>query len=118
MSTVLEARWAGPYTSGEIPFPFTVKFDPEDIDFTGFDLAVTIEDNDGSEMTFDGSVAWDEITTGTVLVQLGAADVVVPPGALLVTRRLQIWAGDGVNRPATLHIKFNCHPAIGTPPSV
>ena len=117
-ATVKPVRWTGPFTNGEIPLPFTVKFDPSDLDFTSYDIEATLEDDDGTEMTLDGSVSWDDISTGVALVQLGAADVAVPPGVLVLTRRLQVWAGDATNRVATVEIKFNCHPSIGTPPSI
>jgi len=112
-------RWAGPFTDGEIPIPFTVKFDRTDIDFSGgFSLAATLEDDDGSEMTFDGTVTWSDASTGLVTVELGALDVAVAAGKLVITRRLMVWTGDGTNRVATVEIKYNCHPAIGTPPSI
>lgn len=116
--TMTETRWTGPFTSGEIPLPFTVKFDPTSLDYTGYTLAATLVDDDGTEMAFAGSVGWNDITTGVAEVQLGAADVVVPAGKLIITRRLMVWAGNTVNRTATLEIKFNCRPAVGTPPAI
>ncbi len=118
--TVKTVVWAGPYTSGEIPLPFTFKFDAQDIDFSGsvFTLDATLLDDDGTEMNFSGTVTWNDNTTGLVDVQLAENDVVVPAGKLVITRRLQVWTGDGVNRVASVEIKYNCHPAIGTPPAI
>lgn len=119
-ATIKPTRWAGPYTDGEIPLPFNMKFDETDIDFSvgGFVVEATLLDDDGTEMTFDGTVTFEDSSTGLVRVDLGAADVAVPANILLLTRRLQIWTGDGTNRIASVTIKFNCHPAIGTPPSI
>lgn len=112
-------RWAGPYTSGEIPLPFTVKFDEIDIDFSGFTTEATLVDDDGTEMAYAGTVTFEDIATGLVRVDLGAADVAVPVGRLIITRRLQIWAGDaGTNKVATVVVKYNCHPSVGTPPTI
>ncbi len=113
-------RWAGPYTDGEIPLPFTVKFDEIDIDFsTGFTVAATLVDDDGTEMAFAGTVTFQDAATGLVRVDLGAADVAIPATRLIITRRLQIWTGDGgANKVATVTVKYNCHPAVGTPPAI
>ncbi len=113
-------RWAGPYTSGEIPLPFTIKFDEIDIDFSiGFTVAATLVDDDGTEMVFAGSVTFQDAATGLVRVDLGADDVAVPAGRLIITRRLQIWTGDaGTNKVATVVVKYNCSPAVGTPPAI
>lgn len=118
MSTVLEARWAGPYTSGEVPLPFTVKFDPTDINFTGFNVNATLVGEDLTETTFSGSVSWQDAATGTVRVDLGADDVDCPTGKLLVTRRLRIWTGDVTNIVATLEVKFNSHPSLAAVPAL
>ena len=113
-------RWAGPYTDGEIPLPFTIKFDETDIDFsTGFTVDATLVDDDGTEMSFAGTVTFQDDTTGLVRVDLGAADIAVPAARLVITRRLQIWTGDGgTNKVATVVVKYNCHPAVGTPPAI
>ena len=118
MSTVLEARWAGPYTSGEVPLPFTVKFDPTDIDFTGFSVNATLVDEDLTEMTFNGTAVWEDIDVGIVRIDLAAEDVECPTGKLLVTRRLRVWAGDLTNVVATLEVKFNCHPSLAAVPAL
>lgn len=112
--------WAGPYTSGEIPLPFSFKFDDQDIDFSqsAFVLGATLLDDDGSEMAFSGSVAWSDNTIGMVEVQLAESDVAVPAGKIVITRRLQVWTGDGTNRIASVEIKFNSHPSIGTAPAI
>ena len=117
---VKPVRWAGPYTDGEIPLPFTVKFDEIDIDFSAsFTVEATLVDDDGTEMAYAGTVTFEDDTIGLVRVDLGAADVAVPVGRLVITRRLQIWTGDGgTNKVATVVVKYNCHPAVGTPPSI
>lgn len=118
IGTTKPTRWTGPFTSGEKPISFTVKFDPSDIDFSGYTLGATLLDDDGTEMVFAGSVVWSDDSIGLVTVTLGAADVAVPVSKLVITRRLQIWAGDGTTLVATVEIKYNCHPAIGTPPAI
>lgn len=121
---VAQVRWAGPYTDGEIPLPFTVKFDPSDIDFAGFTVGATIEEDDGTEITFAGNVDWntpdaDGITIGKVRVDLGAADVAKATTSEIETKRLQIWAGDsGTNLVATIIVKFTVRKSVGTPPSI
>ena len=120
VGTIKPVRWTGPFTDGEIPLPFTVKFDPVDLNLSTLtNLTATLLDDDGTEMTFAGSVTWVTPGTGLAAVQLGAADLAVPVGKLVITRRLQVWAGDGsTTKIATVEIKYNCHPAIGTPPAV
>lgn len=122
MSNTTEVRWAGPFTDGEIPLPFTVKFDPSDIDFTGFTLNATLEEQDGTELTFSGTVDWDAgdgETVGRVRVDLAAADVAKATSSEIETKRMQIWAGDGgTNLVATLKIKFIVNAAVGTVPAI
>jgi hypothetical protein len=120
---VAQVRWAGPYTDGEIPLPFTVKFDPSDIDFAGFNVSATIEEEDGTELAFAGNVDWnspdaDGIDIGKVRVDLGAADVAKATSSEIETKRMQIWAGDGgTNLVATVIVKFTVRPAVGTAPT-
>ena len=117
--TVKPIRWAGPYTDGEIPLPFNFKWAETDINFSGFGIDATLLDDDGVERAFGGSVTFADIATGLVTVSFGATDVSVPAGTLLLTRRLQIWTGDGgTNLVASTVVKYNCHPAIGTPPAI
>ena len=120
-ATMKPIRWAGPYTDGEVPLPFNLKFDETDIDFStgSFTVDATLTDDDGTEMAFAGTVTFEDDTVGLVRVDLGAADVAVPAGVLVLTRRLQVWTGDGgTNLIASVTVKYNCHPAIGTPPSI
>lgn len=120
-ATVKPIRWTGPYTDGEIPLPFLIKFDKTDIDFStgGFTVGATLVDDDGTEMVFDGTVTFEDAATGLIRVDLGADDIAVSAGKLVITRRLQIWTGDGgTNKVATVEVKYNCHPAIGTPPAI
>ena len=122
--TTRTPRWAGPFTDGEIPLPFTVKFDPTDIDFAGFTVDATIVEEDGTELVFAGTVDWnspdsDGIDIGKVRVDLAAADVAKATSTEVETKRMQIWAGDGgTNLVATLEVKFNVHASVGTPPSL
>ena len=118
MTTAQQTRTAGPYISGEIPLPFTVKFSPTDIVFTGFVLAATMENHDGTERTFTGTVTWGDINTGLVNVQFAEADLLLTAGVEHVDRVLMIWAGDGAARPATLRIKVPIDWSVGTPPVI
>lgn len=121
---VAQVRWAGPYTDGEIPLPFTVKFDPTDINFAGFTVSATLEEEDGTELAFAGTVDWntpdaDGIDIGKVRVDLGAADVAKATTSEIETKRMQIWAGDaGTNLVATIKVKFVVHASVGTPPTI
>lgn len=118
---VSEVRRAGPFTEGEIPLPFTVKYDQSDIDFSsGFTLDATLEDEDGAELTFGGTVDWETSTIGLVKVELAASDCTRQDStARKETRRLQIWTGDGgTNRVATVLIKYGVDAPVGTPPAV
>lgn len=110
--------WAGPFVSGEKPLSIPLRFDESDVDFTGYAIEATLLDYNLAEMVFDGSVAWTDESVGLALLTFGADDVTVPVGQLIVTRRCMVWAGNGTNRVATLEIKYNCHPAIGTPPVI
>ena len=124
MSTVQQVRWAGPFTDGEIPLAFTVKFDESDIPFAGFTVSATLENEDGTEVAFAGNVDWntpdtDGIDIGKVRVDLAAADVAKVTTAEIETKRMQIWAGDaGTNLVATVKVKFNVNLSVGTPPSI
>lgn len=118
MSTRQQTRDSGPFKSGEIPLPFTVKFDPTDIDFTGFSLAATMTDHAGVEMTFSGLVEWADEATGLVRVEFAAADLLLDAGVEHEDRRLAVWTGDGTNLVASLDIKVPVDMSIGTPPSI
>lgn len=113
-----QTRDSGPFTSGETPLPFTVKFDPTDIDFTGFALDATMEDHDGVEMAFAGSVTWSDEATGLVQVEFDSADLLLTGSREHEDRVLMVWTGDGTNLVATLRIKVPIDAAVGTPPAI
>jgi hypothetical protein len=119
VTTKQQTRDSGPFISGEIPLPFTVKFDPVDIDFqAGFTLAATMENHDGTERTFTGSVTWANAVTGLVQVEFSEADILLGAGIEHEDRVLMIWTGDGTTRPATLRIKVPIDWSVGTPPVI
>lgn len=111
-------RDSGPFISGETPLPFTVKFDPSDINFTGFSLAATMHSHMETEMPFGGSVTWADEATGLVQVEFHENDLLLAAGVEHEDRKLMVWTGDGVNRVATVVIKVPIDAAIGTPPSI
>ena len=117
-TSMQQTRTAGPYISGEIPLPFTVKFSPTDINFAGFSLGATMENHDGTERTFTGTVTWNDIATGLVNVQFAEADLLLTAGVEHEDRLLMLWAGNGANRPATLRIKVPIDWSVGTPPVI
>lgn len=118
MTRAQQMRSAGPFISGEIPLPFTVKFDPTDIDFSGFSLEATMENHDGSERTFAGTVTWADDSTGLAQVEFDEADLLLTAGVEHEDRVLMLWAGDGTTRPATLRIKVPIDWSVGTPPAI
>jgi hypothetical protein len=119
VTTRQQTRDSGPFISGEIPLPFTVKFDPVDIDFqAGFTLAATMENHDGTERTFAGAVEWEDAAKGLVRVEFDGADVLLGADIEHEDRLLMIWTGDGTTRPATLRIKVPIDWSVGTPPSI
>lgn len=119
-ASTAQLRWAGPFMEGEIPLPFTVQYDKRGIDFSQstFELAGTLEDEDGTELTFTGNLTWADEATGVVQVELAAGDVTRVGTNEKETRRLVIWTGDGTNRVATLLIKYVIDRPVGTPPSI
>ena len=118
MTTKQQTRNSGPFISGEIPLPFTVKFDPTDINFTGFNIEATMENHDGTERTFTGSVTWADPATGLAQVEFAEADILLTAGVEHEDRVLMLWAGDGATRPATLRIKVPIDWSVGTPPVI
>lgn len=119
MTTRQVTRTAGPYISGEIPLPFTVKYDETDIDFTTFSLAATMENHDGSERAFTGTVTWADVATGLVQVEFASADLLLDAGVEHEDRLLMIWTGDaGTNLVATLRVKVPIDWSVGTPPAI
>lgn len=119
MNNTAQVRWAGPFMEGEIPLPFTVKYDKTNIDFSGspFTLSGTLEDGDGNALAFTGTVDWADDTTGLVQVDLSAADVTRTGTGEREVKRLVIWANDGTNIVATLPIKYVISAPVGTPPT-
>lgn len=121
MTQTQPVRYAGPYVEGEIPLDFTVKFDETDLDFNGYaQPEATLADQNNATLTFAGSVSWDDISTGVVLVSLAAGDLTRVDSTLEhETRRLMIWAGDGgTKKVATVLIKYGIDAPVGVPPSV
>ena len=118
MSTRQQTRDSGPFKSGEVPLPFTVKFDPTDINFTGFSLAATMTDHAGVEMTFSGAVSWQDELTGLVKVEFSKDDLLLGDGVEHEDRNLAVWAGDNTNLVASLDIKVPIDASVGTPPSI
>lgn len=121
---VAQIEWVGPFTNGETPLPFTVRFADDDINFTGFTVDATLEEEDGTELTFAGNVDWnapdgDGIDIGKVRVDLAAVDIAKATSTDIETKRLQIWAGDdGTNLVATVIVKFVVRKSVGTPPTI
>jgi len=111
-------RDSGPFISGEVPLPFTVKFDPTDINFTGFSLEATMHSHLEVEMPFGGSVTWFDEVTGVVQVEFASNDLLLAAGVEHEDRKLMVWTGDGTNLVATVVIKVPIDAAIGTPPSI
>ncbi len=121
MTQTQPVRYAGPYVEGEIPLDFTVKFDETDIDFAGYaQPEATLADQNNATLTFAGSVQWDDISVGRVLVSLAAGDVARVDSAIEhETRRLMLWAGDGgTKKVATVLIKYGIDAPVGVPPSI
>ncbi|RKZ95671.1 MAG: hypothetical protein DRQ40_03045 [Gammaproteobacteria bacterium] len=117
--TCRPTRDSGPFTSGEIPLPFTVRFDPSDINFSGFALAATMTNGDGTERTFVGTVDWEDELTGTVRVEFASDDLLLDADVEHEDRELQVWTGDGgTNLVATVLIKVPIDESVGTPPSI
>jgi hypothetical protein len=111
-------RESGPFTSGEVPLPFTVRFDPSDINFTGFSLEATMKSHLGVEMPFGGTVVWGDETVGEVIVNFAANDLLLAAAVEHEDRELQIWTGDGSNLVATVKIRVPIDDAVGTPPTI
>ena len=118
MRTMQERRDSGPFKSGEVPLPFTVKFDPTDIDFTGFSLDATMTDHAGVEMSFAGTVDWADDSKGIVQVEFAAADLLLGVGVEHEDRTLAVWTGDGTNLVASFDIRVPIDASVGTPPSI
>ncbi len=122
---VEQIQWVGPFTDGMAPLlPYILMFPEFNIDFTGYTVSATLEEEDGTELTFAGTVNWntpdaDGIDIGKVKIYLAAADVAKATSTDIETKRLQIWAGDGgSNLVATMIVKFIVRKPVGTPPTI
>ncbi len=121
---VAQIQWVGPFTNGEAPLPFTLMFAPSNINFTGFTVSATLEEEDGTELEFAGSVDWndpdaDGIDIGKVEIYLATADVAKATDTDIETKRLQIWAGDDDSHlVAMMIVKFIVRKSVGTPPTI
>jgi len=114
--TTIDTRTIGPYTAGEKPPPLTVRlYASSPPNLTGWTLALTCE-RDGIELTSWGSVAWLDpvLTDVTVTFPLLALDT----GKTRQQFVIQVWAGNTVQKIASLPLCFYCHKAIGTVPAV
>lgn len=112
----IDTRSIGPYTAGEKPPILTVDFyDTSPPNLTGWVLSLTCT-RDGTELTSWGSIAWSDAS-------IARANVTMPVLALATgkTRQLftlQCWAGNGLQRIASVPICFYVHSQIGTTPAI
>ena len=112
----IDTRTIGPYTAGEKPPVLSVDFyDTSPPDLTGWTLALTCT-RDGTELTSWGSIAWSNAA-------IARANVTMPVLALATgfTRQrftIQAWAGNTLQRIASVPICFYVHTQIGTTPSI
>jgi hypothetical protein len=105
-----------PYSAGEIPPALPVHFyedEPEDL--SGFSLAVTCE-RDGEELEDWGEATWDDAEQAVALLHM--PELALPEDSVRAQYEVQVWAGDGTFRLATVIICFPVVRSIGTPPDL
>ena len=104
----------GPFTAGEIPLAIPVSFLETPEDLTGWDLAVTAEIDGADAPTFAATVTWSDPTVALALLRLPQ----LTAAGAVSWHRVQVWAGNGMQRIASLPIKFPVVPAVGTHPNI
>lgn len=116
MVTTVDTRSIGPYQAGEIPPTLTLDFyDASPPSLAGWTLGLTCE-RDGTALTSWGSIAWSDAT-------IARAAITMPTLALETgkTRQqfvMQAWAGNGVQRIASVRLCFFVEEQVGTTPSI
>ena len=115
MSTVI-TRTLGPYTEGEKPADLTVDFYPTTPpDLTGWTLGLTCE-RDGTAIASWGSIEWADAENAQATVTFPA--LTLATGQRHASYRVQCWAGNTVQKIATVYLCFYVHRAVGTVPSI
>ena len=102
----------GPFTAGEKPLAIPVSFLETPDDLTGWDLAVTAEIDGVENLAYGATITWSDATLALATLRLpeltGAGSV----------HSVQVWAGNGTQRIASLPIQFKVVAAVGTAPSI
>lgn len=98
-------------TAGE-KIKVDVQFHKTEVDLTGFAVDVRVT-RDDVELDLAGGVAWLDITKGQCRVTFGEGDIDVAPEEERSRYRMEVWAGDGTERIASLLIVFDVYQHVG-----
>lgn len=116
MPTTVDTRTIGPYDAGEIPATLTLDFYPSSPpNLTGWATALRCE-RDGVELTSWGSIAWADASIARATLTFPV--LALATGKIRQQFVVQAWAGNGVQRTATLRICFFVQKQIGTTPAI
>lgn len=116
MVTTVDTRSIGPYQAGEIPAQLTLDFyDASPPNLTGWTLSLTCE-RDGTALTSWGSIAWSDATIARATITMPV--LALETGRVRQQFILQAWAGNGVQRIASVRVGFFVERQIGTTPSI
>jgi hypothetical protein len=114
--TTTETRTIGPYVAGEKPPTITLDFyDTSPANLTGWTLSLTCE-RDGTELTSWGSIAWSNAAIARATVTMPA--LALATGKTRQQFRIQAWAGNTVQRIASIPVCFFVEKQVGTIPTV
>ena len=102
----------GPFTAGEKPLAIPVSFLATPNDLTGWALAVTAEIDGVAAPSYGAGVTWSNAEQALALLRLPELSA---PGS---GHAVQVWAGNGTQRIASLPIRFTVVAAVGTAPSI
>jgi hypothetical protein len=106
-----EVRYLDPYTAGEKP-KINVQFYQQEVDLTGFTVDLRVN-RDGEPLELLGGIDWLDQTKGQARITMDEGDIDVSDDASWSRYEIEAWAGNGVDRVATLLIVFDVYPHVG-----
>lgn len=106
------------WTAKEIPVPLKVKMFKTDQNLTGWLLQLRMTRN-GTELSFGGTVTWEDASTGIAKITFVDGDIdVETAGDEFAMYDIEVWASGGGQRLASVLIKNGCYAYVGSAPTV
>lgn len=105
------------WVSGEIPVPILIQMFTTEQDLTGWTQDIRVE-RDDVELTFGGTITWDDINKGIAKITFADGDIEVAAGKEYSQYKIEVWAAGGSQRISSVLIRNGCNLQVGAAPTI